>query len=351
MTDTRRPICRLMCRLALAALLLAPAAQADAQQPIPVRTQLLGELLSPQRYSAPATVKPFNRPQLAAEVTGRILHMPVRVGEQVSQDQLLVELDCRVHEQREKTAAAATSRARAQRQLADAQLQRAQNLKRNSSISEELLDQRRTELLSAQAELRSQQALLQLAQIDVERCHISAPFDALVSQRLASEGGLANPGTPLLELVQLSQLEVSAEVRAHEADTLAEANGPSFLYQQQRYPLRLRALPPLIDERSRTREARLQFSGESAPVGAAGRLVWSSRERLLPAHYLVRRGEQLGVFVARAGKAAFVALPAAREGQPAAVALADDERLITEGRQRLGDGDPIEILGNGEQTR
>ena len=198
------------------------------------------------------------------------------------------------------------------------------------------------------ADLRTQLAQQQLAEIDVQRCSITAPFDAIVAQRLGSEGSLANPGTPLLELVQITQLEVSAELRGNEGDSLADAQTPHFSYQGQRYRVSMRALPPLIDERSRTREARLTFDDGNAPVGAAGRLHWSSRERRLPAHFLVRRKGQLGIFLARDAEAVFQALPGAIEGQPAPVQnLADDEQLITEGRQRLNHGDPIATQNNG----
>lgn len=332
--------------LALSLVLMASTLGAEPEI-LPVRTQPLGSLLTPQSYSAPATVRPFNRPQLAAEVTGQILRMPVRVGEEVKAGQVLVELDCRVHEQREKTASAAVSRARSQLQFASAQLERAQNLKRKSSISEEVLDQRRTELAAARADLQTQLAQQELAVIDVQRCRVSAPFDALVAQRLGSEGSLANPGTPLLELVQTTQLEVSAELRAREADTLANAEQPYFSHLGIRYPLTLRALPPLIDERTRTREARLTFNDAQAPVGAAGRLRWTSRERMLPAQFLVRRNGKLGIFLMgtddQKGKAVFLELTQAIEGQPAQVQLDEHRLLITEGRQRLNHGDPVTV--------
>jgi RND family efflux transporter MFP subunit len=318
--------------------------------PVPVLTQKLGSLLTPMTYSAPATVKPFNRPQLTAEVTGRILRMPIRVGEIAKAGQVLVELECKVHEQKERTVLAALRRARVQTQFAAAQLKRAEGLKQKSSISEELLEQRRMELAIARADLATQLAQTELAGIDVQRCLISAPFDAVISQRLGSEGSLATPGMPLLELVQLSQLEVSAELRANQAQTLSGALQPVFSYQGTDYPLELRALPPLIDERTRTREARLVFTQQSAPVGAAGRLHWTSNIRQLPGHYLVRRDDQLGVFLAREGNAVFVGVPGAREGQPANIELDDDELLITEGRQRLNDGDDIVPKRAGNDT-
>ena len=327
-------------------ILLSMSAYAVDEGPIPVRTERLDNLLSAQTYSAPATVEPLNRPRLTAEVDGRIERLRARIGDRVNAGDLLVELDCRVHEQREKNVAAALARANAQWAFAKQQYKRAENLQRKRNISEELLDQRRSEQTSANAEVDAQKAQLALAEIDVERCRITAPFDAVVSDRLASEGDLANQGTPLLELVQMDRAEVSAEVRVQEAETLFQARDPQFEYQQTRLPLRLRALPPLVDERTRTREARLEFADRTAPVGSAGRLIWQSAERLLPAYLLVRRNDRLGVFITNDGKAHFVALPEAREGQPARTDLPGETRLITEGRQRLQEGDAVSPAGD-----
>jgi len=328
--------------IAAAGLFLASMAHAE---PAPVVIATLASLLQPQQYSAPATVKPFNRPQLAAEVTGQIIRMPVRVGTIVKKDDLLAELDCRLYQARKKASSAALNRSQSQLNLAKEQLARANNLKRKSSISEELLDQRSTEVKTARADLHSQQASLEQAILDVQRCTIHAPFDALVIQRMSSQGSLANPGTPLIELVQLDQLEVSAKLRENEANTLTENTASFFSYQGRHYPLKLRAIPAFIDERTRTREARLSFKQTSAPIGAAGRLIWQSAQEQLPADYLVRRGSQLGIFIARENKATFIALPGSREGQPATVTLEGNEKLITEGRQRLQDGDAIQQTG------
>lgn len=335
------PLARSSVTTALLGCLLASAIHATDALPIPVLAQPLSALTSPPQYSAPASVKPLNRPQLAAEVTGRVIRMPVNTGELVKAGDLLVELDCQVHQLRARRAEAARTRSQAQLSFAKTQLKRAENLKSKRTISDELLEQRRTEVATANTDLLVQRSDLALAKLDVQRCLITAPFDALLSRRLASVGSLANPGTPLVELVQVHDLEVSAELRDYQADRLQSAAKPFFEYLGQQYPLTLRSLPALVDERSRTREARLQFTDRTAPVGAAGRLIWQTAQQQLPADYLVRRDKHLGVFVVDSGIARFVAVPGAREGQPATVQLEASTQIVTEGRQRLNDGDRI----------
>ena len=99
----------------------------------------------------------------------------------------------------------------------------------------------------------------------------------------------------------------------------------------------------MVDPATRTVEVRLEFSGEMAPSGASGRLVWRNAGSYLPAELTVRRGGTLGVFLLRDGKAAFQPLESALEGQPARVDLAGEVSIIVEGRQRLQEGDAVRI--------
>lgn len=311
---------------------------------IPVRVQPLGDLLRKSEYSAPAGVKPLNAPSLAAEISARVETIPVRIGDLVRHGDILVELDCRYHRSRLQAAQAGLQRIEAQLKFADDQLKRAIDLQAKRSISEELLDQRRMESLGARADRLNQQEMIRQAQIDVQRCTVNAPFDAVVTERLAQVGGLASPGTPLLNLVQLDDLEVSAELRGSEAHSLQQAQASYFDYAGSNHPLKLRQILPVIDERTRTQQARLSFTQERVPAGAAGRLVWQGLTNELAADYLVRRDGRLGIFLEQDGLARFHVLTDAREGQPVRLQLAPETQLITEGRQRLQDGDPVSIL-------
>jgi RND family efflux transporter MFP subunit len=332
----------------LSLLLLMVLSASSWAESIPVRVQPLSELLRQPEFSAPASVKPLNAPSLAAEISARVETIPVRVGDQVKKDDLLAGLDCRYHQSKLHAARAGLQRIEAQLQFAKAQLKRAEDLKTKRSISDEILDQRRSELLGARADRLSQQQLIRQMEIDVERCTITAPFDAVITERLAQVGGLASPGTPLLNLIQLEDLEVSAELRGSEATSLQQAQSIGFDYAGMRYELHLRHILPVVDERTRTQQARLTFARESAPAGAAGRLVWQGTTDELPTDYLVRRNDSLGIFLLEGERARFHALTNAREGQPVRLKLTGDRLLITDGRQRLQDGDPINVLNESD---
>jgi RND family efflux transporter MFP subunit len=324
-------------------LLVLLAWSAAVSAAVPVTTQPLGELLLVAEHNVPATVLAQNAPELAAELNARVVALPARVGDRVAAGDLLARLDCRLFESQLAAARAALSELQARRRFAAAQLERARDLKQKRSISDEVVEQRQSELASLSAQITVQQQAIVQDELRVERCEIRAPFAAVVSARLADVGGLASPGTPLVHLVQLDQLEVSAELREAEADELSQLTAAWFEYLGERHPLTLRRLVPVVDERTRTREARLEFSGAAAPPGAAGRLVWQRAQRLIPAALLVRRGDRLGLFSVNAGRARFHPLPGAVEGRPAVVDLPPDTAIVVDGRQGLSDGEPVQV--------
>jgi len=312
-----------------------------AAEPTNVRTVRLDEVLETPTYSAPASVVARNQPQLAAEVDARVVELPRNVGDHAATGDLLARLDCRRYQSVLVAARAEQARAETQQRFAAEQLTRARNLQRNKSISEELLDQRRTDLAVAEADALARQEGLNQAAIDVEACELRAPFDAVVTERIASVGSFVNRGNPVIALLETAGQEVSVALRHDQVAGVESADALLFESNGRTYPLHLRALLPLADSIARTREARLAFVDDSAIAGSAGRLIWQGPRALLPSDYLVRREGVLGVFVAEGSVARFLPVPDAQDGRPALVTLPGDADLITDGRQRLNDGDEV----------
>ena len=78
--------------------------------------------------------------------------------------------------------------------------------------------------------------------------------------------------------------------------------------------------------------------------GTAGRVVWQSAQAHLPPDLVLRRGDELGVFIANGNKAMFVPLPLAQEGRPAPATLPLSSTIIIGGRYQLQDGDAISAV-------
>ena len=318
-------------------LFLFAAFSAVAGEAVLVSTQPAAQLLFHPERSVPAEVVPLNDARLSAEINARVLEIAVRVGDRVSAGDQLVRLDCRDYQSR-MDAQSATRRALESRiKLAQAQLSRAQDLKKQRNVSLEEVDQRETDLLTLRAELAAHTEAETQAELNLSRCEVKAPFNAVVSERLASLGALAAPGTPLLRLVQLDGAEVSAKVPPSIAAEGARADSLYFSYLDERFPVKVSRVLDVVDPMTRTVEVRLGFTEEMAPPGASGRVHWLSASAYVPADLLVRRDDKLGVFLYEEGRARLHPLAGAREGQPAAADLPDDALLIVEGRHRLQD--------------
>lgn len=296
-------------------------------------------------FSVPATTLSINDSSISAETSGSILKIPVLVGDQVKQGQLLASLDCRNNEARLIQARAALEAAQAQNTLARRQIDRTQSLRASKNISEELFNQREASLDSAQADQQAQKAKLEEAELEVQRCNITAPFTGIITQRLKAEGEWITPGQPVIQLLDSERLEVSAQVSVDIVATLDHASGFTLETNQGKYPLKLRRLLPVVAERGRNREVRFEFSAKTALPGSTGRLLWRSSGAHLPADIPVSRAGKLGVFLAEKDKAIFHTLPQALEGQPAQVDLPLNSKIVIEGRQALMDQDRIQISG------
>lgn len=333
---------------AFALSLLTAASGAVTAEPVRVGSVALGTILQEPQASAPATVVARHAPRIAAEISAAVIGLPVVVGDRVEPGDELARLNCDRYDAQRAAAAASVQRAEAQRQFAERQLRRARDLRKKKSISEELLDQRRTELAGAETDVLSTQATLRQTVIEAANCIIRSPLTAVVTNRHANLGDYLTPGSAVVDLVELAGQEVSVALRADQVDSFHNASAWVFITSGRERPLRLRTIVPVTDPTARTREARLTFDAEPAIPGSPGRVHWSDGKPRIPADYLLRRGGQLGVLVLDANTARFVPLPGAQEGRPAATTMAPDTQLITAGRHRLSDGDTVERIDSGE---
>jgi RND family efflux transporter MFP subunit len=314
-----------------------------AAQAIPVTTQPFAEVgIYPQR-NAFATVISLNNSRISAEVTARIVEIPVEVGQVVRKGATLARLDSRDYVLAAERANAALEAAKSTHQFAEQQLERARKLVADGFVSPQSLNQRETEVSTASAQLRTAEADLASARRNIKKCLIQAPFEAIIKERLGQVGEIATPGAPLVRILDASRIEVSARIQPADADELRSSKSIMFESGEERLPLKLRRIVPALDQRERSQEARLRFTKRSALPGAPGRVVWLSAQAQLPPDLVLRRGDKLGVFVAANGKAMFVPIPQAQEGRPVAVDLGGDAAIIIDGRYQLQDGDAVSV--------
>ncbi len=324
----------------LLACVLTLVMQAKADELL-VTVKPITKALIKHQQSAPANVTSVNTSKLSAEITAVIEKIHLRVASQVRQGDVIVKLDCEDYQSRLLQQQAIRQQLLQRLEYTRSQLDRANNLKSSKNISQDLFEQRETDVAGLRSEIAAQDQVIRQHQNQIDRCTIRAPFNGVVEERLASIGELASPGTPLVTIRQTDALEVSARLRANQS--ISKDAKVYFEFNDKQYPARVNRISNIIDNRTRSREVRLSFTEAGAPSGAAGRLTWMDKGSWLPTDILVRRNGELGVFLLVDNIARFHVMPHAMEGQHARTDLPAQALLVVDGRQNINDGDILTV--------
>lgn len=308
--------------------ILCHAAFAEEKQATRVTTVAFEDALVTLQQSAPASVVSLNHATLSAQLAAQIEVIHARVGNEVRKGETLVTLDCREARERRNIAKASLT-------LAEKAARRARSLSTSKNIAEQNLNEADASLNRARAEYR-------LAVLQVEHCEVKAPYDGIVTAKHVAEGELASVGTPLLELVDHQNTEISAHLAPAQASRVSSATELLFASGNQHSPVSIRAVSGVIHPEQHTVEVRLLFSETPHAVGSQGRLQWALPGRYLNTAYVLERNGALGYFVVDQQTAKFVALPEAVLGTPPLIA---DQQgpIIHDGRHSLVDGTPVTL--------
>lgn len=143
---------------------------------------------------ARALVTTRSRALLSAEIPARIADMPKRPGTRFAKGDVLVVFDCAAY-RAQRAAVAADLR------QADAQYKAQQRLAELRTVGE-------LDVVMAQAAVERAKAQLQLQDVYLSRCKITAPYAGAVVEWHSQPYQTANPGDQLIEIVGSGDLEL-----------------------------------------------------------------------------------------------------------------------------------------------
>lgn len=322
-------------------ILFANAALSDASVSIKAK-ELVDIAIYPKRH-APATVISLNESIISSRIDTQVDEISVKVGDIVKKDDVLVRLNCSDYLLSTIETKAYLEKTNSQINLAKLNLKRTETLVAKNSISQEVLDNRKAELDILKSENFIAKAKHEKSKINKLRCIIKSPFYGLVTERFSSIGEFANVGTKLIKLIDIENLEVTAQIFNQDAKHIKNAKQLFFKHNEDKYQIKLRTISKSIDYETRNREVRLLFIDKSALHGTSGKLVWKDSRAHIPGKYLVRRKGVLGIFTIEEGKAKFIPIPNAQAGRATPVSFPDETLIITEGQYSLKDKDNVNL--------
>lgn len=150
---------------------------------------------------------------LSTRIMGRIVQVYATEGEQITSDQVLVELDATEYQAQLRIAQAARERAEAELAHRQRNRTRLQQLTQNNAVSQEAVDEAIYALEIAEANLKVAKAEIEAIQSTLAETRIKAPFDAVVIKKSAEIGLVTQPGQSLYEIQDQSQLRFRARIK------------------------------------------------------------------------------------------------------------------------------------------
>lgn len=202
----------------------AQGQQAQGQQaPVVVGPEDVVRVAQRQLRNGPVlsgTLQARRAATMRAEAQGAILEMVVEQGQEVKKGQLLARIEDT--SLRDQVLAARTSVrvARNAVQVAQADEERNRKLANAGVITQRDLERAVLSRQQSQAQLSEAEARLALANQQLGRTRIVAPFDGVVSERRASAGDIVQPGTPLYTVIDPTSMRLEAAVPASQLETL-----------------------------------------------------------------------------------------------------------------------------------
>lgn len=158
------------------------------------------------------TLRPVDEATVSGPVGGRVLSVPVRVGDTVKEGDVLAQLDAEPLEIARNLQASTAQSTQAQLSLAQSQRERTDALFARGSASEAQRDQASIEAQTLEAQLAAQRDSLAAAELDLRNATIRSPIDGAVTERSINPGATIAAGAAVATVSDLSTVEMEAQV-------------------------------------------------------------------------------------------------------------------------------------------
>jgi RND family efflux transporter MFP subunit len=264
---------------ALAALAGSACARRDgAAQPAETVRRLATAVVERRVAPAPIEVEGVVVGRFEAVISSRlaasVASVPAVPGQTVRAGAVLVRLEEQETRGALEGARAAVQSAGVALELAVRNRARFERLEGRGAAAALELDRAKQEEASARAAAASAGAALRRAEMDRAQTILTAPFDAVVVERLVSPGDLAGPGRPLVRIASLSGRRVEAAPPEQDAAALTPGVEIPVTVAGRSLTGRIVEIVGTVDPSTRRRTVRVDLpAGFEPALGSFARLL------------------------------------------------------------------------------
>ena len=243
----------------LASLLAAcdkPAPKTEDVRPVRAVTLAAGAV--GERFAFSGDVRPRYESRLGFRVGGKIVERKVDVGATVKRGEVLMRLDPQDLRLAESQARAALRAAETERDLAQADYKRHQNLRAQNFVSQAVLDTKRSTLTAAQANVDAARAAFRGQANQAGYASLAADADGVVTGIDAEVGQVVTAGAPVARVARTEEKEVVIGIPEDKVELLRKSGDAGqvtvrlWANQEQIIPGKIREISPVADPATRT---------------------------------------------------------------------------------------------------
>ena len=292
--------------------------------------------------SVPGEITGARDANLASAMGGYVEAVWVDIGDEVSQGQVIAQIDGAIY-------SAQYTQAEAQMELAEAELRRVRQLGDLATASQ---------LHGAETQAKVARAGRDMAGAQLSRAMVSAPFSGVIASVNLEAGEVAGPGTPVARLVQLDPIKVTLSVPDRDVVALSEGmpahvttNAVTGVHEGM-----VTHIAPAADMNTRAFPVEVELPNPDGALlpGMIARVSVSTSSLeealIIPQDWLVTRTSDQGVFVVEDNRATWRTLTLGailRDQVVIESGLEIGERVIITGHRELVDGDSLIISREG----
>lgn len=315
-----------------------------ATQTLTVHYSPLNKLTYLPQHSFSASIIAHSESNISSELNARLIDLPIRLGQNIKKGELLAKLDCHDFKDKLKLNKSLQKQAQAKLNLAKLQLKRFQSLESAKHAATRQVDEAISHKLSIEAKIEGLKVKANMAKRAIQRCTITAPFDAVITKIYTGEGQWMSVGSLVANLVKTNDAEIVVNLPF---STVQAWQGKLAIWQTKNQPaVKVEKIRQSGVINPQQRMVNIWFKApKNNPIGLHGTLLIEMNQPHISPAYIVTRKGKLGVFVAENNKAKFYPLPNAQIGRPALVPSYWHSKLaiIIKGQQRLQNGMAINI--------
>jgi multidrug efflux system membrane fusion protein len=197
------------------------------------------------------TVIAFNTDIVRAQIQGQIISINFTEGQHVHAGDLLAQIDPRPYQAQIEQFTANRDRDEAQLENAQANLNRYTPLEQKGFATTQLLDTQKAQVAQLQSAVKSDQALIDAANVQLSYSRLTSPIDGIAGIRQIDVGNVIHP-TDANGLVVVTQIEPISVIF-----TLPETDLPEIQQQQQQTTAPLTVLAYSQDGKIKLDEGKL----------------------------------------------------------------------------------------------